>query len=916
MNFTFVLGVDCSGKTTTVKLISRPEVVERNSEIDDLTLNIDHKCYPEKFTDNVNDRFVVLTASPETLWKRISKRKKVRDIYESKRSLYYFNRRYLELAAYYGWPVIETDNMSKREVAMAVLSATPRLPLRDLTPAHVSSRFKLLVEGESKKVYEIPDDPGHCYIVLKNTIYSHSKQSTGEIEELGKIRGEGTRYFLEMMNRDNLDHAYIAVNNNGVIYAKRITNMNPLEVVVKEYCEGTDKHSFYKFRSQYADEKGRYKHGPYVRFDWRNPNHLDDNGVDIRESMEEYYKIESEMGKEQFFKQFLKRPMGDKAISDHIVQDVVVDVPLLRDIALRLFYTIRYHFKRVGLVIKDVCFMIDNNGVVWSEVNQDCMRIESSKETLDKDIWRQTGSLGKEKLLEKWQYFNDLMHGYFKKEPYGLSDMYKFWERCYDKSMAEVIERVGTSVTHSEIYMKHLRAGPRKYIVIHPDNRFRFSHHPDLLVDFKEEDLELYKSFYPHVLVATDEEATMALQNSARRIRGPKSVMDKLPSQRKVTKYVHNVKDLITKVTMFGGEWWCMASTLADVEKIWRLGSIPIVTEAVADKIWPLCFKVVEPTFIVQDLNGVVRGTFKGQPPIDLKEVRKILVNRETFDSCILVVERCDMKHFSNQFSVKVNIADIQKSIPANQGARNKLIQSLWKLDTDPSLNLYNFLSYLNSQNLNVTDVLNDLNAQRWDITKKRNVRIREVPIIALTSEKYLDGTIKFAREVLGFEIIKPENKRSLSLSYRVVDEDKVPFNGRFRLFPCRPKDIPWLFVLNRIDGAITYNTIIDNNPGCGPFVERTEQVDKSLSLCLIKKRGVDIPSTNPTVAAEHYNLIPHNVSTNIDVVMGSSESYLVNCNDYHLCDAVVQTGGTLDANNLEIHSRIPIDIKIGYYQK
>jgi broad-specificity NMP kinase len=51
--------------------------------------------------------------------------------------------------------------------------------------------FKLIIEGESKKVYQ--DISGNPFtkdlaiIVLKSTIYSHSMQATGEINNLGKI---------------------------------------------------------------------------------------------------------------------------------------------------------------------------------------------------------------------------------------------------------------------------------------------------------------------------------------------------------------------------------------------------------------------------------------------------------------------------------------------------------------------------------------------------------------------------------------------------------------------------------------------------------------------------------------------------------------------------------------------------------
>lgn len=52
----------------------------------------------------------------------------------------------------------------------------------------------------------------------------------------------------------------------------------------------------------------------------------------------------------------------------------------------------------------------------------------------------------------------------------------------------------------------------------------------------------------------------------------------------------------------------------------------------------------------------------------------------------------------------------------------------------------------------------------------------------------------------------------------------------------------------------------------------------------------------------------------NIDVVVGSSESYIVNLPEYDLCDAVVETGATLEDNYLEIHKVLYETLDIGLY--
>ena len=79
-----------------------------------------------------------------------------------------------------------------------------------------------------------------------------------------------------MMNRNGLFHSYYSINSNGIICSKLLSNLPPVEIVVKKYCEGTDKHSFYKMigMNEIVLPTGEYKCGPYVRFDWRNPNHI------------------------------------------------------------------------------------------------------------------------------------------------------------------------------------------------------------------------------------------------------------------------------------------------------------------------------------------------------------------------------------------------------------------------------------------------------------------------------------------------------------------------------------------------------------------------------------------------------------------------------------------------------------------
>ena len=236
--------------------------------------------------------------------------------------------------------------------------------------------FRLEDEGESKRIYRIMTDNPYLknlrIIVLKSTIYSHSKQSTGVIDNLGSIRAVGTQIFLEMMHRNGLRHTYRAINDHGIILSDFLPEVPPTEIVVKKYCEGTDKHSFYGMRtdasaSSCALPNGEYANGPYVRFDWRNPNHVCKSSDVTPSTSPYYYVVEELMGKEEFFEHFLKptagraTPMGDKSVSEELAASYI-NTAQTKASVLKMFHTIQYYFREVGMEIKDVCFKLDKSG--------------------------------------------------------------------------------------------------------------------------------------------------------------------------------------------------------------------------------------------------------------------------------------------------------------------------------------------------------------------------------------------------------------------------------------------------------------------------------------------------------------------------------------------------------------------------
>lgn len=289
--------------------------------------------------------------------------------------------------------------------------------------------FKLVTEGESKQVFEIISNSKYLnfyIIVLKPTIYSHSKQACGEIKDLEKVRASGTQLILEMLWRNNCKHTYYAMNNNGVAHSE-IIETTPIEIVFKKYCIGTDKHSYYQMNKNnkcVITETGEYIGGPYIRFDWRNPNQVKD-GIQLN-SHQFYYLFESFIGKENFFNKYLKhqKSWGDKAVSEDILFNIF-DVDESKKAILKVYNTIQYYCNEVGLETRDGCFMIDaKNNKIWSEINPDCMRIVGTDGTLyDKDIWREQGDEAKKNIITKWNSFNKIFFEYFELNPFIESEL-------------------------------------------------------------------------------------------------------------------------------------------------------------------------------------------------------------------------------------------------------------------------------------------------------------------------------------------------------------------------------------------------------------------------------------------------------------------------------------------------------------
>jgi hypothetical protein len=206
---------------------------------------------------------------------------------------------------------------------------------------------------------------------------------------------------------------------------------------------------------------------------------------------------------------------------------------------------------------------------------------------------------------------------------------------------------------------------------------------------------------------------------------------------------------------------------------------------------------------------------------------------------------------------------------------------------------------------------------------------------IGVTALKYEDQTDQFALHQFGVKLFRPEG-RSLRLNYEVVDQAKFAKafgeGVKVHFVSARPKDMPGLLAQGNLDGAVAYSAVMDNFPTVARLVASEPATD--VSLALISRRGQQIDprawsADKPArIAAEHVRMVRAHLSSlgvpreayQIQRILGSSESYLVNDphQTYTLCDAIVCTGNTLQANDLEVWQVVKAkgDIVLGLYER
>jgi phosphoribosyl-AMP cyclohydrolase/uncharacterized protein related to proFAR isomerase len=162
--------------------------------------------------------------------------------------------------------------------------------------------------------------------------------------------------------------------------------------------------------------------------------------------------------------------MGDKSIAEALL-DQIIDVKQTKLSVLKMFMVIQSYFSKVNLLIKDVCFMLDKDGIqFWSEINQDCMRIttmNNSEHKFDKDIWRKEGLNSREKIIERWNDFNRTFIDYFMRNKFHETELLTKDHYFYTQEINQLLGNIDMQIPPSlrEIWL-HIRGrSPRRILV-------------------------------------------------------------------------------------------------------------------------------------------------------------------------------------------------------------------------------------------------------------------------------------------------------------------------------------------------------------------------------------------------------------------------------------------------------------------
>lgn len=376
----YVDGIDGSGKTTLVNSLRKLGFTAHDRSIlTKLTLK-SQKNWRDTHLDLAI--YIVLDCEPTIASSRVERRDGKLDVWAQLHRQHYYSCKFRALAARYGIYLIDTTSFTPEQIVEEVLTNLDDhlMPRIDRLSKHEVEELEIVAEGHSKIVRRLNDK--YDLVEYKPTVHSHKKQRAGVVNGTDFARMAMFRNMIEILWVNRIHHTTVYIGDRYLLVEHLDKDDIPnIEIIVKAYLTGTDKHRYYGMEESKVifdgELRGIKKYAkPYVRFDWRNPNHHPDTG----------------------------RPLGDEAMSEGLAQ-YFINVDVTKKTVLAAFEVIGQFLRDYcDIEILDICFMTTKDGSrLYYEISPDCARLYKIHEddSVDKDVWRAGGS--SDLVLEKWK---------------------------------------------------------------------------------------------------------------------------------------------------------------------------------------------------------------------------------------------------------------------------------------------------------------------------------------------------------------------------------------------------------------------------------------------------------------------------------------------------------------------------------
>lgn len=97
---------------------------------------------------------------------------------------------------------------------------------------------KLLIEGKTKQVYDVPSLPGHSILLNKDRITAHNGVRSHDLEGKAQISNQTNAKVFNLLNRAGLKTAFVKVVDANAFLARKC-DMVPIEWVTRRLATGS-----------------------------------------------------------------------------------------------------------------------------------------------------------------------------------------------------------------------------------------------------------------------------------------------------------------------------------------------------------------------------------------------------------------------------------------------------------------------------------------------------------------------------------------------------------------------------------------------------------------------------------------------------------------------------------------------------